>query len=83
MELLRRAGAELAEQGWRPVNIDCTLVAERPRLAAYIPQMRENIARVLQLEPEQVNIKAKTAEGMDSAGRGEGIIAQAVALLQK
>lgn len=83
LELLRRTGEELRQYGWKILNIDSTLVAQQPRLAAYIPRMRENMAQVLQIDTAQVNIKAKTAEGLDSVGRGEAMMAQAVALLQR
>ena len=59
-------------------HIDCVIVAQRPKLAPHIPQMRQNIAEVLELSVEQLSIKATTSEGLGLAGRGEGIIAQAV-----
>ncbi|BCX82287.1 2-C-methyl-D-erythritol 2,4-cyclodiphosphate synthase [Methylomarinovum caldicuralii] len=79
--LLRRVRALLAEKGWRPVNVDLTIVCQAPRLAPHIPEMQANIAADLGLEAEAVNVKATTTEKMGFEGRGEGISAQAVALL--
>ncbi|HHV93955.1 MAG TPA: 2-C-methyl-D-erythritol 4-phosphate cytidylyltransferase [Firmicutes bacterium] len=84
LELLRQVGSIIASvQTRKPVisHIDCVIIAERPRLAAHIPQMRRNIAEALQLDIDQVSIKATTSEGLGPAGRGEGIIAQAAALV--
>ena len=64
-------------------NVDATIVAQRPKLASHIAQMRENIAAVLRAEFEQVNVKATTTEELGFAGRGEGIAAYAVALLER
>lgn len=82
MLLLRRCAALLDAAGFRVVNIDTTVIAEQPKLAPYIAQMRENIAAALGMDVACVSVKAKTAEGMDSVGRGEAIQAQAVALLE-
>ncbi|BCX87798.1 2-C-methyl-D-erythritol 2,4-cyclodiphosphate synthase [Methylomarinovum tepidoasis] len=79
--LLRRVRALLAEKGWRPVNVDLTIVCQAPRLVPHIPEMQANIAADLGLEAEAVNVKATTTEKMGFEGRGEGISAQAVALL--
>jgi 2-C-methyl-D-erythritol 2,4-cyclodiphosphate synthase len=80
--LLLRAVAQLLDrQGWRVVNIDSTIIAESPRMAPHIPRMRENIATDLGLSASAVNVKAKTNEKLGSIGRGEGIAAQAVALI--
>ena len=73
---------QLISQGYRVANVDATIVAERPRLAPYIPAMRANIAQALAIEIEQVNIKATTSEGLGFTGRGEGIAAWAVATLR-
>ncbi len=80
-ELLRRAVRAARDAGWRPVNADCTVVTERPRLASLIPAMRENIASVLGIEIDAANVKATTAERMGFVGRGEGLAAFAVVLL--
>ena len=80
--LLRDVIARVRAAGWRPVNVDSTVIAERPRLGPHLDAMRENLAALLGLAPEAVSVKAKTHEGMDALGRGEGIAAQAVVLLQ-
>ncbi len=69
-------------QGLSPVNVDSTVIAERPRLAARIPEMRVRIAEMLGIEEGCVNVKATTNEGLGAIGRGEGIAAMAVALLE-
>jgi 2-C-methyl-D-erythritol 2,4-cyclodiphosphate synthase len=73
----------LALQGWRTGNVDLTIVCERPRIAPHIPAMRDVIARVLRVRPEVVSIKATTTEKLGFCGRGEGICAMAVALIQR
>jgi len=75
---------KLAEdKGFRLGNLDATIVAQRPKLAPHIPQMRQNIAGVLSAEIDRVNVKATTTEELGFAGRGEGIAAYAVALMEK
>jgi 2-C-methyl-D-erythritol 2,4-cyclodiphosphate synthase len=81
-ELLATVMGLVRARGWRPVNVDCTLIAERPRLAPYVPAMRENLARRLEIGLECASIKATTTEGLGFAGREEGIAAQAVVLLE-
>lgn len=73
----------LAARGWKPVNLDCTVILESPRLAPYRPQILASLARVLDLPQEAVSFKAKTREGFDAAGRGEAIEAQALVLLSR
>jgi 2-C-methyl-D-erythritol 2,4-cyclodiphosphate synthase len=74
---------ELADaNGYRLGNLDATIVAQRPKLAPHIPLMRENIAAVLSAESDRVNVKATTTEELGFAGRGEGIAAYAVVLLE-
>ena len=73
----------LTGQGWRAVNVDITIVCERPRLAPHVPAMREAIARILRSRPETVSVKATTTERLGLCGRGEGIAATAVALIQR
>ncbi|MDR2164631.1 MAG: 2-C-methyl-D-erythritol 2,4-cyclodiphosphate synthase [Zoogloeaceae bacterium] len=80
-ELLRETLIRVYEQGWRPVNVDATLVAQQPRLAAHIPAMRANVAADLRLSPGVVNVKGKTNERLGYLGRNEAIEAQAVVLL--
>lgn len=79
--LLEQVGQMLSQKGFRVQNVDATLVAQAPRLAAYLPAMEENIARVLGVDVARVNVKATTTEGLGFAGRGEGIAAYAVAAL--
>lgn len=80
--LLKRVGLLLKERHYTIINIDSTIIAQRPKLASYINDMAKNIARVLELTPEQVNVKATTTEGLGWEGRAEGIAAQAVALIE-
>ena len=79
--LLKAVGALLEEQGYVIENIDATIIAQRPKLAPYRPQMTVNIAEALHLDVNQVSVKATTEEGLGFTGTGEGISAQAIALL--
>lgn len=81
--LLREVETLLAQQGWRVVNVDCTIIAQAPRMAGHIPLMRERIAADLGVAGEAVNVKATTTEKLGFTGRGEGIAAEAVCLLEK
>ena len=81
IELLKRVGEIIEENHYIVGNIDSTIIAQRPKLAAYIPTMRENIAKTLGLDITQVSVKATTEEGLGFTGSGEGIAVQAVALL--
>jgi 2-C-methyl-D-erythritol 2,4-cyclodiphosphate synthase len=80
-ELLRSVAALLDAHGYAIVNIDATIIAQAPRMAPHIPAMRQNIAGDLRLEEGNINIKAKTAERLGAIGRGEGIAAEAIALV--
>ncbi|OGA19414.1 MAG: 2-C-methyl-D-erythritol 2,4-cyclodiphosphate synthase [Betaproteobacteria bacterium RIFCSPLOWO2_02_FULL_65_24] len=80
--LLREAAAKVREAGWRVANVDATIIAQAPRMAPHIPAMVQNIARDLDIPHGSVNIKAKTTERLGFIGRGEGIAAEAVALLE-
>ena len=80
-ELLRRVVVQLQDRGWQVGNVDLTAVAQRPKLASYIDAMRQVLAVDLRVNPQQVNVKATTTEGMGFTGRGEGIAAHAVALI--
>ncbi len=82
LELLRRAVALAAAAGWAVGNVDVTVICEAPRLGAHVPAMRERLAAALGVAAGAVSIKAKTNEGMGWVGRGEGLAAMAVALLQ-
>jgi len=81
--LLRQVGAKVREKGFRLVNIDSTIVAEKPKLIDFIPRMVKEIARVLEVDEGRVNVKATTTEGLGFAGRGEGIAARAIALVEQ
>ena len=81
--LLERVRDILAEHGYGVNNIDTTIVAERPKLASYIPEMNKRIAAALQVEIGQVNVKATTTEGLGFAGKGAGIAAYAVVSIVK
>ncbi len=81
IELLKRVGEIIEENNYIIGNIDSTIIAQRPKLASYIPSMRENIANALGIDVNQVSVKATTEEGLGFTGSGEGIAVQAVALL--
>lgn len=79
--LLKKVGELLEERGFLIENIDAAIIAQAPRMRPHIDAMRENIARALGIEGEQVNVKATTEEGLGFTGSGEGISAQAVCML--
>lgn len=79
MKLTEHVAGLLAERGWQINNVDVTIIAQRPKLASFIPAMRANVARVLGVEEEAVNVKATTTEKLGFTGRGEGIASEAVA----
>ncbi len=80
--LLGRVVAMLMARGYEPVNVDVTILAERPRIGPHREAMRQRLAELLGLAPEAVNMKATTTEQLGLIGRGEGIAAQAVALVE-
>jgi 2-C-methyl-D-erythritol 2,4-cyclodiphosphate synthase len=82
LRLLEAVGEKISRAGFRCVNIDAVIVAQRPKLAPYMDDMKSNIAAALQVAPDAVNIKATTTEGMGFEGRGEGISAQAAAIIE-
>ena len=81
--LLREVGKRLAAAGYGVVNIDATVLAQRPKLAPYRERMRENIALALEIDVSRVSVKATTEEGLGFTGRGEGMAAHAVAMIEK
>lgn len=83
MLLLARVRDMLTEKGYTVGNVDATILAQRPKLAGHIPQMRRNIAQVLEVEEDYINVKATTEEGLGFTGSGEGMAAHAVALLNR
>ncbi|WP_376795812.1 2-C-methyl-D-erythritol 2,4-cyclodiphosphate synthase [Thermogemmatispora sp.] len=72
----------LRQHGWRVVNVDATVIAQRPRLSPYVMAMRARLAELLELPLAQVSVKATTTDGLGFTGRGEGIACSAVALLE-
>ncbi|MED4970295.1 MULTISPECIES: 2-C-methyl-D-erythritol 2,4-cyclodiphosphate synthase [Parageobacillus] len=81
--LLKQVWELVKQQGYELANLDCTIIAQKPKMAPHIEQMKENIANLLEGELSQVNVKATTTEKLGFTGREEGIAAQAVVLLQK
>ncbi|MGG4033484.1 2-C-methyl-D-erythritol 2,4-cyclodiphosphate synthase [Paenibacillus cisolokensis] len=83
LQLLKRVWEMARERGYRLGNADATIIAQRPKMAPYIPQMAETIAKALDADTSQVNVKATTTEHLGFTGRGEGIAAQSVVCLVK
>jgi 2-C-methyl-D-erythritol 2,4-cyclodiphosphate synthase len=81
--LLKKVLQLIENWGFSVINIDATVIAQRPKIMEYLPDMREKLAAVLKITPDRLNIKATTTEKLGFTGRGEGIAAQAVVLLQK
>lgn len=81
--LLRAVGEKVRQSGWKIGNLDAILVAQRPKIAPFVSAMRENIARLLEIEFGQINLRGKTGEGLDDVGAGLGMQAQAVALIYR
>ena len=80
--LLREVYRKISEKGFRVGNIDVTMIAQRPKLKDYIPQMQENIAAAVNVTPDRVNVKATTEEKLGFTGTGEGMSCHAVCLLE-
>ena len=83
LQLLAEVSRLLTEAGYRLVNVDCTILAQRPKLMPHVPAMRANIARVLGVELDAVSVKAMTEEGLGFTGDGSGIAAHAVVLIER
>jgi len=83
LRLLDEVFVKVEERGYHVRNVDTVIICEEPKLSSYKEQMRENIADVLKIGKDSVNIKATTAEGMGSIGKGEGVAAYAVVLLEE
>lgn len=81
--LLRDVLKKIGEKGYHPVNVDVTIIAQAPKMLPYIEQMRQNIAEDLNINLDAVSVKATTTERLGFTGRGEGIAAQASALIEK
>jgi len=82
-ELLRTVMASEALQGWSVVNLDMVIVTQKPKILPMVPAMRESLSKLLNCPPECISIKGKTTEKLGFTGRGEGIEAQAVVLMQR
>ncbi|MEN8697762.1 2-C-methyl-D-erythritol 2,4-cyclodiphosphate synthase [Bacillus infantis] len=82
-KLLEHVWKIVDEKGYKLVNADCTIIAQMPKMAPYIGQMKERIAELLQADADRINVKATTTEKLGFPGRGEGIASQAAVLLQK
>lgn len=83
LQLLAEVGRLIKDKGYLVGNVDATIVAQRPKMAPHIPTMRENVARVLDIDVDQVNIKATTEEHLGFTGNGQGISSYAVAGLER
>ena len=83
LELLREVYRKITEQGYRVGNIDVTMIAQKPKLKDFIPQMQENIAEAVNVAPDRVNVKATTEEKLGFTGSGEGMACHAVCLLEE
>ena len=83
MILLKNVLTKVREKGFHPINIDATIVAQKPRLSDFIPKMVKEISGVLEMEAVRVNVKATTTEGLGFTGREEGMAAYAVALVEE
>ncbi|MBR1976352.1 MAG: 2-C-methyl-D-erythritol 2,4-cyclodiphosphate synthase [Phascolarctobacterium sp.] len=82
-KLLEHVVHLVEEKGWQVNNVDVTIIAQKPKLASYIPAMRSRVAQVLKIDEDCVNVKATTTEKLGFTGRGEGIAAEAIASLVK
>ena len=83
LELLRRVKLHLAGNNYKIVNVDATIIAQAPKLSPYRETMRENLAKVMEVDVEQVSVKATTEEHLGFTGKGEGIAAHAVCLIER
>lgn len=81
--LLRQVFQRLRDNGYSVINVDCTVIAQRPKMKPYIPEMRMNIAAALSTDADNISVKATTEEEMGFTGRGEGISAHCVCLIDK
>ena len=80
-EMLRQVNGLVLQAGWHIENIDCTVVAQRPKLLPHVPRMRASIASILGIEEDRVSVKGKTTDGLGFAGTGDGMAAYCVAML--
>ncbi len=82
-DMLKRAAVRISENGYRIINLDCIVFAQQPKLSPHKRRIAVRIAEILEIEPDQVGVKAKTGEGVGSIGRHEAMMAQCVALLYR
>lgn len=82
-KLMEHVWQLVKDRGYELVNADCTIIAQKPKMAPHIQQMKERIAELLNASPEQINVKATTTEKLGFTGRGEGIASQVVVLLKR
>jgi 2-C-methyl-D-erythritol 2,4-cyclodiphosphate synthase len=82
-KLLQHVWKLVKERGYELVNADCTIIAQKPKMAPFVPEMKENIASLLETQLENINVKATTTEKLGFVGREEGIASQVVVLLKK
>ena len=83
LKLLEDVVGKLRARGYRLSNVDSTIIAQAPRLSPYLAAMQKTIAEVLQVDPDLVNVKVKSGEGLDAVGREEAVAAQAVCLIER
>ena len=83
LKLLEDVVGKLRAKGYRLSNVDSTIIAQAPRLSPYLATMQKSIAEVLQVDPDLVNVKVKSGEGLDAVGREEAVAAQAVCLIER
>ena len=83
LELLRRVKLHLEEKNYKIVNVDATIIAQAPKLSPYRETMRENLAKVMEVDVDQVSVKATTEEHLGFTGKGEGIAAHAICLIER
>ena len=83
MVLLRNAFERVKQEGWRLVNLDCVIICEKPKVLPYRDVIRKSLADILEVSPEQIFLKGKTAEGLGSVGRGKAVEVMAFCLLEK
>ncbi len=81
--LLKKVYEKIIEKGWRIVNIDSNIIAQEPKMMPYIPKMKEVLCQILEIEPDELSIKAKTNEKMDAVGQNLAIEAHAIIMLKK
>ncbi len=82
-QLLKNVGKLISDKGYKVVNIDSNIIMQKPKLAAYLPNMKQTISALLNVEQNQVNIKARTNEGLGEVGQGQAAVTQAVVIISR